>query len=535
VRVVVMRNEAMVGDIVCGREAVYIGAHPDCRVALANDDVPPQQAVLYPENDESWIVQQLAPEHPITLNGDPLDDHCPVHEGDELLVAGFTIRLFPAYEEKSTRRTAGMSKAQLERFAQAVLPPGTVVRKGEEPLSLQADQVAAIGRANLAVSGLSMPEELIDGALQVLSANLAPQRAWIGVRRVNYGAMDYVEGRLITGQPIDMPAAAENFKPRVLDRAQFLHVPRLSKEEPLSILCGPLLGPDGTLGMVYIDNGTGGRRFDVRDLDFFIMLLSVIAHQLDAIFKSLARTRAAMVEGQVSVAHEVQMRLTPRKLPQSDALQWGAFREPGRERSGDIYDVVKLPNGLIGFMLAQTPSSGALPSIVMTQAQTAFRYAAMHQDLPELFLRSLNWLLYDGRKDHALRCFIGAINPATGAMRYSIAGRLAAYIVNNRGDERSLLPDEETPELSAAKNSTYPALSEEVAPGETLVLFTPGVTTARNRSGEGFGEQRVVDILCDGFGQHVSATLKDLLADLRGFTEGSSQPDDITVLMAYHA
>lgn len=66
-----------------------------------------------------------------------------------------------------------------------------------------------------------------------------------------------------------------------------------------------------------------------------------------------------------------------------------------------------------------------------------------------------------------------------------------------------------------------------------MVLFTPGVTTAKNRRDETFGEERFVNILCDGFGQLASAMLKDMLTDLRNFTEQGSQPDDITVILAH--
>jgi len=325
----------------------------------------------------------------------------------------------------------------------------------------------------------------------------------------------------------------QNLKPRILDRGQFVMVPLVSVQERMSVLAGPLNGPDGTLGMIYLDTGDSGRRFDARDLDFLSVLANVFAYQLDAVFKALARNKAAMIEGQVSVAHEIQARITPRKLPQTDELQFGAFRETGRERTGDIYDVVRLASNKVAVMVAQTPASGAMPSMLMAQAQTAFRIAAMHQDGPQVFLRSLNWLLYDGQRDHSLQCFAGVIDPVTGQLPYSMAGHVGAFMVGARGEDRSLAPQDLPPELSLNKAAVYPLLTEQIEPGETLVLFTSGVTTAQNRKGETFGEERFVNILCDGFGQLASATLKEMLTDLRSFTEGGTQPDDITVLLAH--
>jgi phosphoserine phosphatase RsbU/P len=157
----------------------------------------------------------------------------------------------------------------------------------------------------------------------------------------------------------------------------------------------------------------------------------------------------------------------------------------------------------------------------------------MHQDSPHVFLRSLNWLLYDGQEDHPLSCFAGIINPQTGELRYAMAGKTGAYVIGQRGEERRLGTPEPTPALGASRSTVYPLLSEQIEPKETIVLFTPGVTTAKNRQEETFGEGRFVNILCDGFGQLASAMLKEMLSDLRNFTAGGSQPDDITVLLAH--
>jgi len=259
----------------------------------------------------------------------------------------------------------------------------------------------------------------------------------------------------------------------------------------------------------------------------------VIAAQLDAIFKQIAANRGRQIEGEVAVAHLIQARLTPRKLPQWDKLQFGAFRETGRDRAGDIYDLLKLSDGAANFMVAHTPCKGTMPSLLMSQAQSTFRLAAMHKDPPHIFLRSLNWLLYDGEKDHPLNCFVGAIDPSTGEIRYSIAGEARAFIIGCRGEERRLGTLEPTPPLGLVRTAPYALLPEQLAPSETLVVFSPGVTTARNRNDEVFGEERFINILCDGFGQLASTMLKEMLSDLRNFTEGGVQPEDITVLLAH--
>ncbi len=422
----------------------------------------------------------------------------------------------------------------MQRFVQFQLPPGTVTRKGDEPLTVPAEFPGRLGPdQRRALSQTETPEQLMNIALQGVFELFGAHRAWIGIRRVNYGAMEYVEGRMVTGQAADLPEIGENLKPRVLDRAQFAFIPLVSQEHPWGVLAGPMLGPDGPLGMIYLDTADGARRFSVEELDTFVFVLGLFGAQLDAIFRSIAKVRAATLSGEVVVAHAVQSRLTPRKLPQWEQLQFGAFREPGRERISDVYDIVRMSNQHAGIMIARCMSGGTLPGMYMSQTQAAFRSALMHNDGPHIFMRMLNVLLYDGQNDHAVDAFACQLDPVSGEIKYSLAGNIGAYIVGLRGIERKLGGDAPLPALGTGKSAGYPLLSERLEPSETLVLYSKGVVSAQNRKGEHFGEERFINILCDGFGQLASAMLKEMLSDLQHFTEGGQQPEDITVILSH--
>lgn len=533
-RLIVLLEGAMIQDVICGNEQVLVGSHDDCRIKLEDARIAAQQLLIQFESG-AWRARSLDPACLVKINGRPMTADAGLSPGDELQLASFAIRVYPDFEERGDRSSAAAaySRLAMERFAQSKLPSTATVKRPEEPVTIQSNQVCTVGRASVAAANSTSVQELMDAALKFIFETFDAQRAWIGVRRLNYGAMDYVEGRMLTGQATDLPPIGDELKPRCLDRGQFVYIPMLSSEERVSILAGPLPGPDGPLGMMYVDTGDTNHRFDFRDLELFVLSQAVFAHQLDALLQVAARNRAAQIEGQVSVAHECQTRLTPRKLPQSDELQFGAFREPGHERSGDIYDVMRLNDGTVALFIAQTPATGALPPILMTQVHCAFRYACMHQDAPNVFLQALNWVISEVQREQPLHCFAGRLDPKTGELRYSVAGAIGALIISQRGEERALSPAPGTAPLGAGRGASYPALVEQIEHGETLVLFTQGVTTARNRRGEVFGQERFVDILCDNFGQAASASLKEMLTDLRNFTEGGSQPDDITVILSH--
>ncbi len=531
-RLIVLHKGAMIDDVISDSETLYVGSAEGNRVQLNNPRLPDRIAVVFPEDETTWYIETLTDKLEVFVGTTRLTQRRELKTGDEVRIFDYSMRVYPEHSEKY-RVPTQTTQAQLERFAQSTLPPGAVVRKPEEPLTVAPEHLPRVGEATVQASRCSTIEELMEVTLQALISNFGARRAWVGVRRSNRGPLEYVEGRLLTGEPLDLPKAGDDLKPRILDRAQFIRVPILSTAERMSILCGPLIGPHGPIGMVYLDTGESRRRFKEKDLNLFVLQLHIYAQQFAGIFRSLVRVREAMIDGAVSVAHEIQARLTPRKLPQWDELQFGALREPGRERTGDVYDVLRLSNNLAYFMIAQTSATGSLPSMLMTQSRTAFRVAGMHQDTAAIFLRSLNWLLYDGLKDHPLDCFAGVVDPATGQMRYSVAGHIGAYVIGAHGEPRKLGVSEPLPALGMSKNTVYPLLPEQLESGETVALFTAGVTTAQDSAGKTFGQQRILNLLCDGFGQQASTMLKEMHVELRNSTEQGSQPDDITVLLAH--
>lgn len=536
-RLIVLEKGTQLAEVVCREEAIYVGSQARCEIRLPDPQVAAQLGVIYAEDDDVWVFEQLDPEGQVQLNGAPVTEKVRLKSGDQLKIQDYIIRAESDRARSTKRRAPPAAKrtsvARMTRFVQYRLPPGTVIKKTDDDITVGREQMARVGEANVLLGQCNTIEELMERGLDTLLEAFGAHRAWMGVRHVSYGPMEYVEGRLLTGHAADLPEIGENLKPRVLDRVQFALLPYGDDSYSVSVLTGPLAGPDGALGMVFIDAGDTGRRFETDELDFFILLLNTLAAQFDAVFKQIAKSRAAMLEGEVTVAHAIQSRLTPRKLPQWDELQFGAFREMGRERTGDIYDVVRLANEMALLMVAHTSATGPIPSMLMAQAQAAFRVAAMHLDAPHIFLRSLNSLLYDGSQDHPLDCFIGVIEPSTGNTRFARAGKMGAYIIGSRGEARLLGSGEPTPPLAAAKNPTFNLHPERLNTSETLVLFTPGVVTARNSKGEVFGEDRFVNILRDGFGQLASNMLKEMLSDLRQFTEAGTQPDDITVILAH--
>lgn len=527
-RLVIQAGANRSDEVACSA-AVFLGSDASCAVVLEGSAVLPRHATVFPDDHGGWVIQPLDPDVGLDLNGVMVREAVQLRDRDEIRIGETTIRAIDEGQPAVPLKGSGISVAQMAKFVQAQLPQGSFLKKADETIVLNASQMTRLGRLNVALAACNLVEELMTVALATLHELFTVQRAWIGIRRVNYGAMDYVEGRVLAGHTFDLTEIGDHLKPRALDRSQYVYIP--PSAVGMTVILGPIAGPEHPLGMIYVDTGDSGRHPESADLDLFIAFSNVLGAQLDAIFRSQAKTRAATLDGEIVVAHAIQSRLTPRKLPQWETLTFGAFRMPGREKTGDVYDIVKTAGGAAAIMIAHGYAGGPLPGMVMSQAQAAFRSAVMHNDAPHVFMRMLNVLLYDASQDYKLDCFMAIVDPAGGQMRYALAGRIGAFVIGGRGEERRL--EGEAAPLGVNKAAVYNPLSEELAGGETMVLFTPGVVSTTSNKGEVFGEERFVNILCDGFGQGASGLLKEMYSDLLHFAEGGQQPEDITVILSH--
>lgn len=538
-RLTIHHGAQPVADIACPRLQLRMGWGSDCEIQLPGSEQQGCLAMLSPGRHDRWAIwpDPLFREQ-LTLNGSPLRESLWLSSGDELHVADVHIKvsdLTPIEDHEAMLALGDGSVDHIGQFKQTNLPFGSFTRTGNETLSLRPEDTEQIARYVVTLSQTDSVHRLMDVALDLLVQEFRAQRAWIGIRRKSYGSMDYEEGRHADGTAVELPEFGARCQSRVIDRRQFVCVPYASEDHDTSVLTGPLHAVDGILGMLYLERSDSDHHFDAHDLDHFAMCSRLIGGVLDAILQQVARNRAAMIDGEVSVAHATQARLTPRKLPQWDTLHFGALRETGSEHSGDIYDVARSEAGFAYVMLAQTPSRGPIPGILMAQAQSAFRYAAMHQDTPAAFLGAMNWLLYNGQQDHPLNCFAACINPEDGALHYALAGDVGALIFDDRGEPRDLRPNAIQPSLSTERGTQYVLRSTRLEAGETLALFSSGILHARNRAGEEFGEERLTDLLGDGFGLAVGARLEDLQSELKSFSDFGFQPLDVTVLLAHRA
>jgi serine phosphatase RsbU (regulator of sigma subunit) len=230
-------------------------------------------------------------------------------------------------------------------------------------------------------------------------------------------------------------------------------------------------------------------------------------------------------------ARDVQTRLLGRRAPRLETLECGSCYLPARGIGGDYYDFIHLGLGRVALALGDISGKGVPAALIMASLQAILRSqsAACANDLARL-LRAANRLFCECTGEtYFASLFLGEYNDATRRLRYANCGQTSPLVVHRDFSIDRL-------ESTATVLGMFPDWScsvHEIAlqPGDTLLLFTDGVTEAMNEAGEEFGESRLLDVLKASRHLALSALVHEMATAVQEFS-GNHLVDDVTLLVA---
>jgi sigma-B regulation protein RsbU (phosphoserine phosphatase) len=281
--------------------------------------------------------------------------------------------------------------------------------------------------------------------------------------------------------------------------------------------------------------------------------ISSTLHGARVYAQTLAQQRVAQ---ELALAGQIQASFLPDALPDLPGWQLAAVLEPARETSGDFYDLIPLPNGQLGILVADVADKGMGAALYMALCRTLIRtYAAEHHTRPDRVLSATNRrILMDARADLFVAVFYGVLDPATGTLTYCNAGHNPPYLFHGlnppgghnppgaqSGDTVQALRGTGMV-LGVIEEATWRREVVQLAPGDVLLLYTDGITEAQNQQQAFFGEQRLLEVIQANTVTQVNAgtqanrpvaqDIQDaLLAELRAFVGDAPQVDDITLMV----
>lgn len=251
------------------------------------------------------------------------------------------------------------------------------------------------------------------------------------------------------------------------------------------------------------------------------------------------RLSAAKIAGELSAASEIQSgMLLPREALRqvSDAVEVDAVLQPAKSVGGDLYDAFTIEPardglGRLCFLVGDVTGKGVPASLFMALSKALSRSLLARPDIAlDAALDGINAeLSRDNGQMMAVSLLVGVLDLASGDLDLLSAGHENPLLIGADGQVREVKL-EGGPALCVVDGFPYPVERHRLAPGETLVCFTDGVTEAQDPSGGLFDRDRAMAVLAGGQGRPLAEVVDGLVTAIRGFEAGGEPSDDLTVL-----
>ena len=243
----------------------------------------------------------------------------------------------------------------------------------------------------------------------------------------------------------------------------------------------------------------------------------------------LERAKERM-ESELNIAHTLQGAILPKTLPENPTYSGHALMTPAREMGGDFYDFFTLDDGRLSLVMADVSGKGVPAAFFMAIARTVMRAAAARHANPGPCLQEVNDTICDQNPQDLFVTLFGILNPDTGEFVYANAGHNPPYVVQHAGTV-SPLPMTGGMAVGVMPGLPYAEDAMTLAPGDTMFLYTDGITEAMNVDDEEFTEARLEAVLDAGRELPVDAVLTNVTDAPGAFVGKAEQSDDITCIV----
>jgi serine phosphatase RsbU (regulator of sigma subunit) len=275
-------------------------------------------------------------------------------------------------------------------------------------------------------------------------------------------------------------------------------------------------------GIVALGSKLSDREFDLEDLEFLSSAVDQIAITID-------RVRLQRDEEDFEQARVMQQSLLPTAAPHIEGVDVSGTWKPARAVGGDYYDLLRLSDTQLAVCIGDVAGKGMPAALLMSALQAAVRASAA-PDLPaaELCERVRRVIVQSLSGGRFVTFFYGLIDTSARRIRYCNAGHNPPVLV--RADGQSIRLDKGGPALSRLFSSmAFQHGEEELREGDRIVLFTDGVSEARDSAGNDFGEARLEQIIAanrQSLAQDLIATIVDAVSSF----SGGRVDDDLTLV-----
>jgi phosphoserine phosphatase RsbU/P len=287
------------------------------------------------------------------------------------------------------------------------------------------------------------------------------------------------------------------------------------------------------LGVIQIDTLDQRNRFSNEDLDVLASAACQAAFAVENAQLHEAAVREQAMKRELNVAHEVLRGFLPAAAPQIEQYEFFNFYEPANQLGGDYYDYIPLSGGRLAVVVADVSGKGIPASLLMARLSADARYCLASEPSPAGAVARLNRIFCSsGWEDRFVTLVLTVLDPRRHEVTIVNAGHLPP-LLRSGGKVSEAVSEEETRlPLGVDHEVEYVQTTAPLAAGDSLTLFTDGITEAMDEHDGLYGLDRLRAELAaePAPAEGVAGLSRRILADVRRFAGSRSQSDDMCLV-----
>ena len=520
---------------------VTIGRSRESDVFLPDQWLSRQHAEIRQKDDGFYLVD-LNSKNGTLLNGEPLRDERRLREGDVITLGehNLTFTGEGLREDEDETEPEGTRVFSVRELSDISTKPGI------DPLELQR-QNRILSILSKAASELVVHRplhELFDLVLDLLFEAVPAERGAILLLQGDPPLPVVKASRSRKGDP--MTRVSRSIARRVLEERVSLLLPNLLEDARFkgehsilstgirSAMCAPLwFGSVGTerdavIGLVYLDTRHRTAQFTEEDLRILTALANVAAAKIENVRLLEESLEKRRMEEDMRMAAEIQTGLLPKEAPDVPGYGLTGCNRPCRTVGGDYYDFAVEDDRLL-LALGDVSGKGTGAALLMTVLRAAVRGLWTQPILAEAVARINRTVCQNVPSNKYITFVMARLDPAAGRLEYVNAGHNPPLLIRSGGEVERL--EEGGTVLGMFEATPYAIGTAQLRPGDTLLVFSDGVTETWNDKEQEFGEKGLVEVAVRGRGLEAEKLQDEILKALDDFAAGAKATDDRTLIV----
>jgi serine phosphatase RsbU (regulator of sigma subunit) len=520
-------------------EAISIGRASDCSIPIKDRYLSRKHAEIIAAGS-AWILKDLGSANGTYLNGSRV-------ERDEQLKTGDRIRLGDTeivFETSDRSTDRFIAVADNTNASPTIAIP--VHDISDAPESQDVARLHTLTQLARELIEDRPMDELFGFIVDRVMEHLHPSRAAIALLGHDGRSFTKVEVRRQDESDASELKISHTLLAEVVEEKKALAFVDVGADEKLrtaqsiimqgihSILCAPLMIGNSVVGVLYVDFLFTQRSIAEDDVRLVAQIGRFAATKLETTRLREEAIQKRIMDEELKTASGIQRRLLPAAPDGIEGFTFVGRNQPCRTVSGDYYDFAIRPDGKVYFVIGDVSGKGVTAGLMMAGLQVAFRIFSKSDPDPATLVTQLNVALKENLpQSKFVTLFLGRLDTTNGKIEYVNAGHTPPLLLSKTGavelNESDLL-------LGVIARAEFNNRELQLAPGDSLVLFTDGVTEARDADGNDLGSSVIGNALtklhgadADTLSRAVNETVLNHVGDAENLD------DDVTLLIVSRA